>query len=280
MSNTKSINMASGFMSSLLIGGVVSLGIASQPQIKDSLESMLHNTSSAIERTVGDYSARIGNKFEDTVGEYWSSNSQKIAKLKEIPVSGSYGGISLAKGSTYEDMISEVVPKYSNDYFKYLNLEDVMFGIMHTESRGRQYAKSNVGAAGIFQLMPDVRNEYGLAKEDTYNRIAQTIFGLKHLEHGYRFIKPHLKESFGDVLNSDEIDYITEIFAITTYNNGMGNARGAIQEAKGRYTRQEIMDIGLNRFASNVIDGSSNKRLGSESTNYSLLVVDAMKSES
>lgn len=87
------------------------------------------------------------------------------------------------------------------------------------ESAVNPQAVSHMGAAGMWQIMPDTAVEYGLSvglnKDERYDIAKSTAAAARILSAGYRF--------FGDWP-----------LAVCAYNCGSGNVQRAIRQAGGR----------------------------------------------
>ena len=144
---------------------------------------------------------------------------------------GSAIGIEIPESNPedYSGLSELIAERHENrDPFRHYDLEDLLVSLLTIESRGDQYAKSRVNARGILQIMPNTARECGIS-ENTYNRILNMDCAADLLIRSYNYLKPRVEAKFGPYLRNGQIEELTEHFAVTAYNNGMGNVRKAIQ---------------------------------------------------
>ena len=148
---------------------------------------------------------------------------------------GNERGVSISRENpaSYRELARRVSQQYENrgrNPFTNYNLEDVLLGLMTIESRGvRNAIAPRTGASGIMQLMPETaQQDCGIEPSRTNHRFLQMDCAADLLTRSYRFLQPTVESRFGGFLSENQLQELTEHFAITAYNNGMGNVRNAI----------------------------------------------------
>ena len=147
---------------------------------------------------------------------------------------GNQRGVSISRENpaSYRELARRVSQQYENrsrNPFTNYNLEDVLLGLMTIESRGVRDARApRTGASGIMQLMPATAQECEIEPSRINHRFLQMDCAADLLIRSYRFLQPTVESRFGDFLSESQLQELTEHFAITAYNNGMGNVRNAI----------------------------------------------------
>ncbi|MFT4244341.1 MAG: transglycosylase SLT domain-containing protein [Candidatus Woesearchaeota archaeon] len=167
--------------------------------------------------------------FEYTPNQVFDMLTQTIPELY-----GNEQGINILKQNpaSYRELATRVSQKYEQkgwNSFENYNLEDVLLGIMTIESGGKRDARSRSGASGIMQLMPPTAQQCGIEPSRINHRFLQMDCAADLLNRSYRFLEPTIKSKFGDLLSESNLQELTEHFAITAYNNGMGNVRNRIE---------------------------------------------------
>lgn len=147
---------------------------------------------------------------------------------------GNERGVSISRENpaSYRELarrVSQQYEKRGRNPFTNYNLEDVLLGLMTIESRGVRNAISPREASGIMQLMPaTAQQDCGIEPSRTNHRFLQMDCAADLLTRSYRFLQPTVESRFGGFLSESQLQELTEHFAITAYNNGMGNVRNAI----------------------------------------------------
>lgn len=152
---------------------------------------------------------------------------------------GSARGIDIPKSrpESYAGLSELIAQRHEDrDPFRHYDLEDLLVSLLTIESRGDKNAtakrkingKMVITGQGIMQIKPSTGVGCDI-ENNPYHRILNMDCGADTLIRNYNFLKPRVEAKFGPYLRDGQVDELTEHFAITAYNNGMGNVRNAIQ---------------------------------------------------
>lgn len=79
-----------------------------------------------------------------------------------------------ADPSAYDRLIQRVAAEHKVDFA-------LVKAVMHVESAFNPYAKSDKGALGLMQLLPETARRYGI--DDVYDPTQNVVAGVKHLKY-------------------------------------------------------------------------------------------------
>jgi soluble lytic murein transglycosylase-like protein len=79
-----------------------------------------------------------------------------------------------ADPDAYDRLIKRVAGEYHVDYA-------LVKAVIHVESGFNPYAKSNKGALGLMQVLPQTAERYGI--DDVYDPVSNVIAGVRHLKY-------------------------------------------------------------------------------------------------
>lgn len=195
--------------------------------------------------------------------------------LEDTIMSGS-GADTELNDEGYSELFERVAQRYSNqDPFEHYDLERILPALMIVESQGDKDAISPRGARGILQIMPNTFTSLHGCNYNINNiehRILQADCAAQELIRNYEFLEPYVEGEFGNYMLATQRRELTELLAISAYNNGIGNLRGAIQDYwpffEGAYLRRIPFTDGIQDLVPEIIESSSDDDLGSQSLGY------------
>lgn len=157
---------------------------------------------------------------------------QTFSMFHQRNLYGTGAGLSIPPTDpiSYRELVYQISTQHQHrDPFRKYKLDDILLGLMTIESRGqRDVVAPRTGASGIMQLMPATADECAIEPELVNHRFLQMDCAADLLIRNYRFLQHSVSQKFGDILSNSSVQRLTELFAITAYNNGMGNVRRAI----------------------------------------------------